>query len=154
MGVGQHDWPLHNDCRGHVGQLCRKKASSDLESTLQILSPAWLIPAQVKAITWQWSFGLYRLTSHGKAVGLPCNRIAAAPTTCGAAIDVPDITLHVGNSEFRLRFELPSLTFRGSIRVLRIGNDACILIKQYLFSCCRLRPQDCHAFPIAVLCNQ
>ena len=34
------------------------------------------------------------LTSQGCAAGLACRTRAAAPTTCGAAIEVPDITLH------------------------------------------------------------
>ena len=106
-----------------------RKASPGLESMLQDLSPAWLILAQVKAITWQWSFGMDRLTSHGRAVGLPCSRSAAAPTTCGAAMDVPDITLHGKSRILACSLELFSVTFRGSINVLRIGDDACFLNK-------------------------
>ena len=34
-------------------------------------------------------------TSQGWADGLACRSCAAAPTTCGAAIDVPDITLQI-----------------------------------------------------------
>ena len=32
-------------------------------------------------------------TSHGCAVGLACSSCAAAPTTCGADMEVPDMTL-------------------------------------------------------------